>query len=90
MGPKKGAAKADGEPEDVSCEQLYKNYRKNCQQLGCEVNKQIKKMYDEGWVENAEPIKKVGKLIGLTTTVSYMGRDRLAGCSCFDRSRFVC
>lgn len=30
MGPKKAAKTADGEPEDVSCEQLMKFYRKNC------------------------------------------------------------
>jgi hypothetical protein len=31
MPPKKAAAKtADGEPEDISCEQLMKVYRKNC------------------------------------------------------------
>lgn len=42
MGPKKGAATADGEPEDLSCEQLMKFYKKNCQSYGIEANKQIK------------------------------------------------
>jgi hypothetical protein len=32
MAPKKAPkASADGEPEDISCELLMKNYRKNCQ-----------------------------------------------------------
>lgn len=61
MGPKKGAKLAEGEEEDISCELLYKNYRKNCTSLGCEVNKQLRGMYDVGWAENGEPIKKVRK-----------------------------
>lgn len=36
MGPKKGAAAADGEAEDISCETLFKIYAKNCKSLGCE------------------------------------------------------
>ena len=75
MGPKKGAAKlAEGEVEDVSCEQLMKNYRKNCTTLGCELNKQIKGMYDQGWLENGEPIKKVSDLESANSfSVSHVG-----------------
>ena len=40
MGPKKPAkAAADGEPEDVSCDNFMKIYRKNCATAGIEVNK---------------------------------------------------
>jgi Ran GTPase-activating protein (RanGAP) involved in mRNA processing and transport len=58
MGPKKAAAKSEGEEEDISCEQLMKAYRKNCQTLSCEVNKQVKAAYDSEWTENLTPIKK--------------------------------
>jgi hypothetical protein len=40
MGPKKGGAeKKEGEEEDISCEQLFKAYFKNCKSLACESNK---------------------------------------------------
>jgi len=44
MGPKKGGGekKADGEEEDVSCEQLFKAYFKNCKSLSIDSNKQLK------------------------------------------------
>ena len=78
MGPKKGAGKAaDGEAEDMSCELLYKNYRKNCQSLSCEVNKQLRQMYDEGWLENGEPIKKVRN--DTTYLFSFIFGTKLAG-----------
>ena len=58
MGPKKAAATADGEEEDISCELLMKQYRKNCQTLQCDINKQIKAAFDTEWTENLIPIKK--------------------------------
>lgn len=63
MGPKKAPSKGDdGDPEDISCEQLMKFYKKNCQTYGIEVNKQIKQAFEAEFVENAQPIKKVSPL----------------------------
>lgn len=60
MPPKKAAkASADGEADDISCETLFKNYKKQCAVYAIDVNKQIKAAYDNEWVENAVPIKKV-------------------------------
>jgi hypothetical protein len=42
MGPKKKAE----EGEDLSIEQFYKNYKKNCAMLDIPVNKVIKEKYD--------------------------------------------
>ena len=45
MGPKKGAGDAEG-GEDVSCDNLWKFYKKNCQAVGCDISKQIRTLYD--------------------------------------------
>jgi len=57
MGPKKAAA-ADGEPDDVSCDQLMKFYKKQASIYGIDCSKQIKKAFEDDWVENLTPIKK--------------------------------
>lgn len=56
MGPKKNPA-ADG--EDMSIEQFYKLYKKNCTQLDTPICKQIKEKYDIGYLEDGNPIDKV-------------------------------
>lgn len=64
MGPKKGAATtADGDEEDVSCDQFYRYYRKNCTGLEISVNPRIRAMYDE-YVEEGKLISKVGRWMG--------------------------
>ena len=51
MGPKKGGGGGEGEEADISCETLYKNYRKNCSGLEVPLNKQIKTVYETQWIE---------------------------------------
>ena len=58
MGPKKSAAAAQGDEEDVSCDKFYKEYRKNCVLLECPVNPRMKEMYEE-YVEEGKQISKI-------------------------------
>jgi len=58
MPPKKAAAAANGDDEDVSCDQFYKFYRKNCTTMEIPVNPRIKEMYEE-YVEEGKQITKV-------------------------------
>lgn len=41
------------------------NYGKACKVYGIDQNKQIKKAYEDDWVENAVPIKKVSESLKL-------------------------
>ena len=58
MPPKKAAAAAGGDEEDVSCDKFYKEYRKNCQLLECQVNPRVREMYEE-YVEEGKLINKM-------------------------------
>lgn len=74
MAPKKAAKTADGEPEDISCELLMKYYKKNCTTYVTDVNKQLKKAFEDDWVENQVPIKKVSfLLLIISLSVSHVG-----------------
>lgn len=53
-GKKKGG---DGDEEDLSVDNFMKQYRKKCQELGCDMSKIIKEKYDE-YQEEGEPITK--------------------------------
>ncbi len=80
MAPKKAPkASADGEPEDISCELLMKNYRKNCLSYQIEVNKQIRTAFDNDWVENFTPIKKVSlhfvSCVSFTCGMKSVGKE---------------
>ena len=63
MAPKKKAPEAaaggDVEENDVSCETFYRMYKKNVQLMAIDAQPEIKKLYDEDWVENNKPISKV-------------------------------
>lgn len=62
MPPKKKAqakaATAETE-EDVSCDVFYRNYKKNCQVFGCEVNRKVREQYEVDYTEEGKPISKV-------------------------------
>ena len=62
MGGKKkaAAAKNDAAAEvDVSTEKFWRQYRKNCQIMGCDVSKRISQMYNEEYVDDQKDIEKV-------------------------------
>ena len=60
MPPKKTASAANGDEEDVSCDQFYKFYRKNCQTLEIPVSPRIREMFEQ-YVEEGNPITKVSR-----------------------------
>lgn len=56
MAPKKAAAKKAGagdEPADETVNNFWKFYKRNCQNLGAELNKKIKEEYEVGYLEEA-------------------------------------
>jgi hypothetical protein len=56
MGPKK---KPGEEGEDLSIEQFFKNYKKNCTALGIPVCKIVREKYETDYLEEGNPISKV-------------------------------
>ena len=46
MPPKKSAAATKDDEEDVSCDNFYKFYRRNCNALEIPINGRIKEMYE--------------------------------------------
>lgn len=53
MGPK---PKVEG--EDLSIEQFYKQYKRNCTALEITICKIIKEKYDQEYLEEGQPIQK--------------------------------
>jgi hypothetical protein len=53
MAPKKAAKKAsaDGDADDISCDILWRNYKKICAASSLDINKQIKTAYEQQWLE---------------------------------------
>lgn len=60
MGAKKKPAE---EGEDLSIEQFYKQYKKNCTALEITICKIIKEKYETDYLEEGNPISKVSYLI---------------------------
>ena len=56
MGPK--AKKAD-DGDDLSIEQFYKAYKKNCTTLEISVSAIVKEKYDSEYIDDGNPITKV-------------------------------
>ena len=53
-----GKKTKDGEEEDMSVENLMRAYKRNCQELGCDMSKIMKERYED-YFEEGEPITKV-------------------------------
>lgn len=63
MPPKKGGGGAAGaDEEDVSCDNFWKHYRKNCATLEIPVNPEIKRLFEE-YIEEGKVISKVSAVI---------------------------
>ena len=58
MPPKKAAAVKANEEEDVSCDNFYKFYRKNCTILEIPISNAIKQMF-EAYVEEGTVISRI-------------------------------
>ena len=56
MGPKKNKAGEDG--EDMSTEQFYKQYVKNCRAIEIPISKIVKDKYDNEYMEDRSPMIK--------------------------------
>ncbi len=71
MPPKKGAAAATADEDDVSCDLFYKYYRKNCQMLEIPLAPLMKQMYED-YVENGVLITKVSQCSQKFLTNSFL------------------
>ena len=64
-GAKKGGSAPAEEEEDLSVQKFIFNYKKNCDKFGIEKNKTILRMYDEEFVEEGNPLRKVSDFFWL-------------------------
>ena len=69
MGPKKKAAD-DG--EDLSIDQFWKVYKKNCAAIDMPISKSVKERYESDYLENNEPVTKVSLSLFLKKTSNFI------------------
>lgn len=58
MGPKKKAGGAQVDEDDDSVDKFWKYYKNKCKELTTDVNKRIKQMYEEEYLEEQKALTR--------------------------------
>ena len=75
-------AKAGGDEEDVTFHNFFKYYKRNCQMAGIEMNKRVRRAYEEDYLIENKMLTSVSLIIFWAPPFApldpFVGRDRLA------------